>query len=106
LKSDSIARRRGTLNATFTRAFPPSAPTLTLWGEGGRVAEATLGRRTFASIALGACSPCSSLLSPFFSLFRRGLGFNFPPKTVSFQMVDQKAPSHAEQDNNREIIRA
>ena len=50
--------------------------------------------------------PCFSLLSPFFSLFQGGPGLENPPKTVCFQMVAQKAPSHAEQEHNREIIRA
>jgi hypothetical protein len=50
--------------------------------------------------------PCFSLLSPFFSLFRRDPDFDNPPETICFQMVDQKAPSRAEQDHNREIIRA
>jgi hypothetical protein len=43
---------------------------------------------------------------PFFSLFRRDPDFDNPPETICFQMVDQKAPSRAEQDHNREIIRA
>jgi hypothetical protein len=50
-------------------------------------------------------APCFSLLSPFFSLFRGDPGFNIPPKTVCFPVVDQKTPSRAEQEDNREIIR-
>ncbi len=57
--------------------------------------------RHFALLA-----PCFSLLSPRFSLFRGDSSFENPPKTVWFQMVDQKAPLRAEQDHNREIIRA
>ena len=49
--------------------------------------------------------PCFSLLSPFFSLFRGASGVENPPKTICFQMVDQKTPLRAEQEHNREIIR-
>ena len=47
-----------------------------------------------------------SLLSPFFSLFRGDPRLDNPPKTVCFQRIDQKGPLRAEQDHNREIIRA
>jgi hypothetical protein len=51
-------------------------------------------------------APCFSLLSPFFSLFRHDSGLENPPETACFQRVDQKTPSRAEQEHNREIIRA
>jgi hypothetical protein len=60
-------------------------------------------------IALRACSsliPCFSLFSPFSPCSSAILAFDNPLKTVCFQMVGQKAPSRAEQDHNREIIRA
>ena len=50
-------------------------------------------------------SPCSSLFSPFFSLFRGDSGFDKLLKNICFQMVDQKARLCAEQELNREIIR-
>jgi hypothetical protein len=50
--------------------------------------------------------PCFSLFSSLFSLLRGGSGFAYPPKTVCFQMVEEKASLCAKQGRNREIIRA
>jgi len=50
--------------------------------------------------------PCFSLLSPFFSLFRGDSGRENSPKNLCFQRVGQKALLRAEQEHNREIIRA
>jgi hypothetical protein len=50
-------------------------------------------------------APCFSLLSRFFSLFRRDSGLENSQKSICFQMVDQKTPPNAEQEHNREIIR-
>jgi hypothetical protein len=68
--------------------------------------DATLPRPTFASLVYAPILHVGSLLSPFFSLFRGDSGLDNPPETICFQMVGQKTPSRAEQDHNREIIRA
>ena len=54
---------------------------------------------------ISSSSPCSSLFSPFFSLFRGDSSFDNPPNIICFQMVGQKAQLRAEQELNREIIR-
>ena len=87
----------------------PSAPTLThrAGSKGWRRDTSAPGHSPDCFTRLFSLfAPCFSLLSPFFSLFRRDPGFDNPPKTICFQMVDQKAPARAEQDHNREIIRA
>jgi hypothetical protein len=86
-----------------------SAPTLTIGG--GVEGSATRHFRArhspdWFTRLFSLFAPCFSLLSPFFSLFRGDSGLENPPKTVCLQMVGQKAPSRAEQDHNREIIRA